>query len=87
MTIIYPNRSSSEFDGAITLRLSKGALVDLQPPTHGVRIEVESGNVWLTQAGDSTDHILKRCESFLVERSGLVVVQALQDSSFRVFAA
>jgi len=84
VTIIYPHRSSSRFDGAITLTLSKGALVDLRPPTRGVRIEVESGSVWVTQTGDTVDHLLHHSQSFVVERPGLVVVQALQDSAFRV---
>jgi hypothetical protein len=84
MTIIYPHRSSLGFDGEITLTLNKGALVDLRPPTHGVRIEVESGSVWVTQTGDTVDHLLHRSQNFVVERPGLVVVQALQDSAFRV---
>lgn len=87
MTIIYPHQSSSKFDGAITLTLNKGALVDLRPPTHGFRIEVQSGSIWVTQTGDTVDHLLHRSENVVVDKPGLVVVQALQDSAFRVLQA
>lgn len=87
MTITYPHHSSPNFDGSISLNLNKGAIVDLHPPTHGVRIEVQSGDVWVTQTGDTIDHVLHRSQSFVVERPGLVVVQALEDSAFRVLSA
>jgi len=87
VTIIYPHHSSSNFDGSITLTLNKGALVDLRPPTHGVRIEVQSGSIWVTQTGDTVDHLLHHSQDFVVDRPGLVVVQALQDSAFRVLQA
>lgn len=87
MTIIYPRNSSTNFDGSISLNLNKGALIDLQAPAHGLTIEVQSGNVWVTQAGDTIDHLLNVRESFFVNGPGLVVVQALQDSAFRLLSA
>lgn len=40
-------------------------------------IQVLRGGVWITQAGDPVDHVLDRDETFCVDRSGAVVVNAL----------
>lgn len=83
MTITYPNHSSTLFDNAVSLSVCEGALVDLKPPTEGVEVEVQNGKVWVTQEGDSLDHILGPGESFQTSGAGLVIVQALDDSTFR----
>jgi len=83
MTITYPNHSSTLFDNAVSLRVCEGALIDLKPPTEGVNVEVQNGKVWVTQEGDSSDHVLGAGDSFRTSGNGLVIVQALQDSAFR----
>lgn len=67
---------------AVSINLDKGGVVDLQPTPEGIRVRVESGSLWVTQAGDRNDHVLCSGESFTAEGRGLVVVQALQNSAF-----
>jgi len=76
MTITYPNQT-------VSLTLDKGALIDLRP-TNNMKIEVECGNLWVTQEGDASDHVLGPGETFDVARGRLIVVQALRCSDFRV---
>lgn len=48
----------------------------------GERIECRTGQLWLTQDGDPRDVILAANQSFVVDRSGPVVVSALEDAAF-----
>ncbi|AIE83663.1 DUF2917 domain-containing protein [Fimbriimonas ginsengisoli] len=83
MTITYPNRWTEQ-ESSVSLNLDKGALIDLQPPMNGVKIQVESGSLWVTQEGDASDHVIGPGESFVTAGRGLIVVQALRCSAFRV---
>lgn len=48
----------------------------------GQRIECRTGQIWVTQDGDSRDVILGSDESFTLDRSGHTLVSALEDASF-----
>lgn len=48
----------------------------------GLRIECETGQLWITQDGDPTDVILAPHESFTLDRSGHALVSAFEDASF-----
>ncbi|MBC7993018.1 MAG: DUF2917 domain-containing protein [Rhizobacter sp.] len=50
----------------------------------GQRIEVRSGQIWLTQDGDPRDVILGANQCFTLDRSGHALVSALEDASFVV---
>ncbi len=84
MTITYPNRISETLNRAVSLSLDEGAVIDLQPPTGGVTIEVECGSLWITQAGDPSDHMIGPSRCFSANGNGLIVVQALSCSKFKV---
>ena len=56
---------------------------DVIAVSEGVNVEVQNGKVWVTQEGDSSDHVLGAGDSFRTSGNGLVIVQALQDSAFR----
>ena len=47
----------------------------------GQRIEVRSGQIWLTQDGDPRDVILGANQCFTLDRSGHALVSALDDST------
>jgi hypothetical protein len=50
----------------------------------GERIDVLTGLVWLTQPGDTEDHLLRRGESFVITHTGTVVAQGMAESALRV---
>lgn len=58
------------------LRLSAQATFARQLPA-GACIAVQSGGVWLTQAGDSNDYFVAAGECHVVTRSGRVVIESL----------
>lgn len=49
----------------------------------GEQITCTAGEIWVTQANDLNDHILKAGEIFWVTKPGTVLVQALTDGEFR----
>lgn len=79
MKITYPTQ-------LVSMNLDQGNLIDLEPPRKGVKIEVQSGNLWVTQKGDGADHVLGPGESHSFTGCALVVVQALLSSAFRLTA-
>lgn len=54
---------------------------------HGGRghtVVCDSGSVWVTQAGDRRDIVLGAGDTFALERNGLALVQALEQSAISV---
>jgi hypothetical protein len=50
----------------------------------GDRIDVLTGLIWVTQPGDTEDHLLRRGESFVITHTGTVVAQGMAESALRV---
>ena len=52
---------------------------DLLPIEDGAGLEVKAlaGDLWITQTGDSEDNIIRKGESFVLDRPGLTLVTAL----------
>ncbi len=50
----------------------------------GQLVECLSGAVWLTQEGDSRDHVLAPGDARVIESSGRVAVQALRTARVRI---
>ena len=64
------------FTPSSPLSLRPGAVQTLARPHDGfTRVLVESGRVWLTQAGDADDHFLAAGEDWLLCGPGAVVVE------------
>ena len=62
---------------APVLALEPGQVVTLDDAA-GTRIHARSGTVWVTEEGDSDDHIVAPGQTLVVARGGRTLVQALQ---------
>ena len=49
-------------------------------------IVCQSGSLWVTQYGDRRDILLAAGESFVLDRDGLTLVQALQQTTLGIMA-
>ena len=59
-----------------TLDPSTVKLINLGRKAIGQTIRCLSGTLWVTQEGDSRDHLLSAGDEFVIETPGAVVVQA-----------
>lgn len=53
----------------------------------GLTISCGRGELWITQSGDARDIILVRGQTFVLDRNGRAVVEALADSEMEVGGA
>jgi len=60
---------------ATTIHVQRGQLVALDD-ARGFKVRAGTGDLWITQAGDSRDIVLRAGESFVIERPGLTLVNA-----------
>lgn len=51
------------------------------------RIVCEKGLLWVTRAGDPEDHLLKPGDSFIANKGGKVVIEAIRESQVRLVSA
>lgn len=59
--------------------LQKDEMLDFGSALSGGRLICLAGSCWLTQAGDSRDHILHPGYDFSVEHKGQLIVTATED--------
>ena len=64
---------------APSLSLEAGQVVTLDDAC-GTRITTRTGIVWVTEEGDSRDHVMGPGEALVVTRNGRTLVQALKSS-------
>jgi len=69
-----------------TVRLARDGLLGIGDG-RGLRLRVAAGTVWLTQQGDGRDVVLREGDSFVIERPGRTVVQALDPAELALDAA
>ena len=58
--------------------LEQRELLDLGETLQGVKIVCQHGQCWITQSGDSRDHILRRGGNFTIRAKGKVIVTATE---------
>ena len=63
-----------------THRLCRDELARLDGDVAGRVISCSKGVLWLTQTGTPGDHLIRAGEAFPIERPGLVLISALEDS-------
>ncbi len=49
-----------------------------------INICVDKGTVWMTQEGDSQDHILSNGEHYVTMQPGRIIIQAMPSASIRI---
>jgi hypothetical protein len=64
---------------APSLALEMGQVMTLDDAC-GTRITTRIGTVWVTEEGDSRDHVVGPGEAFVLTRNGRTLVQALKSS-------
>ncbi len=60
------------------LLLNKREILDLGEDLRGVNVVCREGRCWLTQTGDSRDHILSVGDRFTVRSSGQLIITATE---------
>ena len=58
--------------------LEQRELLDLGETLQGVKIVCQHGQCWITQSGDSRDHILRRGGNFTIRAKGQVIITATE---------
>jgi hypothetical protein len=64
---------------------TEGQLLKLDP-ARGYRVILMSGEVWITQAGHSEDHVLHAGEELTLETRGMAIVSPLGTADVEVLA-
>lgn len=66
-----------------TVHLHAKEILELKNPEGGIHLTCLDGIVWITQPGDSEDHIIRANETLNITKAGLVLVQALPEAIIR----
>jgi hypothetical protein len=64
----------------VSMRLGRRQFLQLVDGA-GISIHCVRGYLWITQHGDSRDIVVRPHESFLLDRPGAAIIQALTDST------
>lgn len=64
----------------IDLNLPQHEVVNISHPQPGLTIECEKGVLWVTLAGDLNDHTLEAGDSYVVQETSPVVIEAVEDA-------
>ena len=65
-------------------RLCRDELTRLEGEVAGRVILCRKGVLWLTQTGKPGDHLIQAGEAFPIDRRGLVLISALEESLYTV---
>ena len=61
-------------------RLCRDELIRLDGDDTGRIVSCRNGVLWLTQTGNPGDHLIRAGEAFAIDRPGVVLVSALEES-------
>jgi hypothetical protein len=64
--------------------LEQRELLDLGEALQGVKIVCQQGQCWVTQSGDSRDHIMSNGGSVTIRAKGRVIVTATESSRIKL---
>jgi Protein of unknown function (DUF2917) len=77
-------RQMREKEAMMQLLLEPSELLDLGKNLQAVDISCQAGCCWLTQAGDSRDHILRAGQSHTIRLPGKVLVTATETTRLQL---
>lgn len=63
-----------------------GSMLLIDGDGRGIFVRCTKGAACLTQPSDSEDHILRKGETFIIDKKGLVAVTALADTHLSISA-
>ena len=75
-----PTHARSDLADAV--RLTDGGIWSRVPAPTGLRVDATRGKLWITQAGEAGDTIVREGEAFATTARGKVVVQAMGAATF-----
>lgn len=67
------------------ISLENDDLYKLEGDRRGMRLLSQDGHLWITQEGDLKDYWVEPGQSFTIQTSGTVLVQAMPSAHVRVF--
>ena len=70
----------------IDVCLSRDQVFKMTGDKRGIQIACQEGNLWVTQADDPKDYMLKDGDRFVVTRPGLIVVQGVREGMVRIIS-
>ena len=65
---------------SIEMHLQPHELIQLNDAHRGLAIECKRGVVWVTRTGDHHDYMLAPGESYLPEKGGKIVIEAMREA-------
>lgn len=68
----------------IDLNLPQHEVVNISHPQPGLTIVCEKGVLWVTVAGDNNDHTLEEGNSYEVQDTHSVVIEAVENAILRL---
>ena len=77
--VLYRLQEKTSPDSAITL--GKGEIKALRGDHRWRLILCHRGMLWITQANDPEDHVIKAGEAFLITKKGTVLIKSLREST------
>lgn len=66
------------------MTVGKRSVFSLKGPVRGTTIACDSGTLWVTQAGDIKDYVLRAGMNFTVPGEGSVAIQLLEDAGVTI---
>jgi len=71
-------------ENAMEILLRRDESFTIAGSGNGVVVVCREGTLWITQAGDTRDHLLNAGERYTVRGSGVVVIEALRPADLRI---
>jgi hypothetical protein len=86
-SITFQDREGSMMKSEETHELCRDEMIRLDRDVAGRVVSCRKGILWLTQTDAPGDHLIRAGEAFLIDRPGLILISALEESLYTVSGA